>query len=127
MPPTVTCQTADAALQAFLEIGGDVVVKPLFGSEGRGMLRVSDPDMAWRTFRTLERTQSMIYLQQFVRHPGWDLRLFVLGGRVLGAMRRHKVPGLDEDIGRRDAALRRLAVLLGIQLALYLAVTLAVR
>src|SRR4051812_8078111 len=70
VPPTVACQTADDALKAFLEIGGDVVVKPLFGSEGRGMLRVSDPDMAWRTFRTLERTQSVIYLQQFVRHPG---------------------------------------------------------
>ncbi len=31
-----------------------MVVKPLFGSEGRGMVRVSDPEMAWRTFRTLE-------------------------------------------------------------------------
>ena len=35
--------------------GGDVVVKPLFGSEGRGLVRVSDPEMARRTFRTLER------------------------------------------------------------------------
>ena len=31
----------------------------------------------------------MLYLQQFVRHPGWDLRVFVLGGRVLAAMRRY--------------------------------------
>src|SRR6185437_12335377 len=52
-------------------------------------VRVSDPEMAWRTFRTLERTQSVLYLQQFIRHPGWDLRVFVLGGRVLTAMRRH--------------------------------------
>jgi ribosomal protein S6--L-glutamate ligase len=44
--------------------------------------------MAWRTFRTLERTQSVLYLQQFIRHPGWDLRVFVLGGRVLASMRR---------------------------------------
>ena len=51
---------------------------------------------------------------------------FGLSALMLGAMRRHKVPGLDEDIGRRDAALRRLAVLLAVQLALYLAVTLAV-
>src|SRR5205823_4829924 len=103
---TVACQTADAALQAFLEIGGDVVVKPLFGSEGRGMVRVSDPDMAWRTFRTLERTQCVIYLQEFVRHPGWDLRLFVLGGRVLGAMRRHADNGWRTNVaqgGRAEA------------------------
>ena len=88
VPPTVACQHADAALEAFVALGGDVVVKPLFGSEGRGMVRVSDPEMAWRTFRTLERTQSVLYVQQFIRHPGWDLRLFVLGGKVLALMRR---------------------------------------
>lgn len=88
VPPTVVCQHADAALDAFAALGGDVVVKPLFGSEGRGMVRVSDPEMAWRTFRTLERTQSILYLQQFIPHPGWDVRVFVLGGRVLTAMRR---------------------------------------
>jgi ribosomal protein S6--L-glutamate ligase len=89
VPPTAACQHAEAALGAFHALGGDVVVKPLFGSEGRGMVRVSDPELAWRTFRTLERTQSVLYLQQFVPHPGWDLRVLVLGGRVLAAMRRH--------------------------------------
>jgi ribosomal protein S6--L-glutamate ligase len=89
VPPTVACQHADAALEAFETLGGDVVVKPLFGSEGRGMVRISDPEMAWRTFRTLERTQSVLYLQRFICHPGWDLRVFVLGGRVLTAMRRY--------------------------------------
>jgi len=52
------------------------------------MVRVSDPETAWRVFRTLERTQAILYLQQFVRHPGWDLRAFVVGGRVLASMRR---------------------------------------
>lgn len=89
VPPTVVCQHADAALEAFAALGGDVVVKPLFGSEGRGMVRICDPEMAWRTFRTLERTQSILYVQQFIHHPGWDLRAFVLGGRVLTAMRRY--------------------------------------
>ncbi|MBY0521952.1 MAG: RimK family alpha-L-glutamate ligase [Gemmataceae bacterium] len=88
VPPTIVCQHADAALEAYETLGGDVVVKPLFGSEGRGMVRVSDPDMAWRTFRTLERTQCVLYLQKYIAHPGWDLRVFVLGGRVLTAMRR---------------------------------------
>ncbi len=88
VPATVVCQHADAALEAFHALGGDVVVKPLFGSEGRGMVRVSDPELAWRTFRTLERTASVLYLQQMIRHPGWDLRLFVLGREVLAAMRR---------------------------------------
>jgi RimK family alpha-L-glutamate ligase len=89
VPETVVCQHAEAGLEAFTALGGDVVVKPLFGSEGRGMVRVSDPELAWRTFRTLERTGAVLYLQRFIRHPGWDLRVFVLGGRVLTAMRRH--------------------------------------
>jgi RimK family alpha-L-glutamate ligase len=89
VPPTIVCQHADAALEAFAALGGDVIIKPLFGSEGRGMMRINDPDLAWRTFRTLERLQSVLYLQQFIPHPGWDLRIFVLDGRCLAAMRRH--------------------------------------
>lgn len=88
VPPTVVCQNADTALEAFETLGGDVVVKPLFGSEGRGMVRVSDPELAWRTFRTIERTQAVLYLQKFIPHPGWDLRIFVSQGRVLTAMKR---------------------------------------
>jgi ribosomal protein S6--L-glutamate ligase len=76
-------------MAAFAELGGDVVLKPLFGAEGRGMCRVADAETAWRTFRVLEQTAQVIYLQQFVRHPGWDVRAFVLGGRVIGAMRRN--------------------------------------
>jgi RimK family alpha-L-glutamate ligase len=124
VPPTVVCQNADAALEAFAELGGDVVVKPLFGSEGRGMVRVSDPEMAWRTFRTLERTGCVLYLQRLVRHPGWDLRVFVLGGRVLTAMRRYAKEGWRTNVAQggrgecvavrddeADLALRAAAVL----------------
>jgi ribosomal protein S6--L-glutamate ligase len=88
VPPTIVCQHGDAAFEAFERLGGDVVVKPIFGSEGRGMVRISDPEMAWRTLRAIERTQSVLYLQQFIRHPGWDARAFVSRGRVIAAMRR---------------------------------------
>ena len=100
VPPTVVCQDADTAQEAFAALGGDVVVKPLFGSEGRGMVRVSDPELAWRTFRAIERAQAVIYLQQFIQHPGWDLRVFVLGGRVLAAMRRHANGGWRTNVAQ---------------------------
>jgi ribosomal protein S6--L-glutamate ligase len=104
VPPTIVCQRADAALEAFAALGGDVVVKPLFGSEGRGMVRVSDPDLAWRTFRALERVQSVLYLQRFVAHPGWDLRVFVLDGRVLAAMRRRACGGWRTNVAQGGRA-----------------------
>lgn len=88
-PPTHAAQRADDALQAFARLGGDVVLKPVFGSEGRGLQRISDPDLAWRTFRVLQNSGQLIYQQQFVPHPGYDYRLLVVGGRVHAAMRRH--------------------------------------
>jgi ribosomal protein S6--L-glutamate ligase len=104
VPPTVACQDAEAALTAFAALGGDVVVKPLFGSEGRGMVRVADPETAWRTFHTLERLQAVLYLQQFVPHPGWDLRALVLGGRVLAAMRRTADGGWRTNVAQGGRA-----------------------
>lgn len=86
-PRTWVGQTAEDACSAWTELGGDVVVKPLFGGEGRGILRVSDPDLAFRTFTTLERLGAVIYLQEFIDHPGYDLRLFVLGAEVWGMKR----------------------------------------
>ena len=88
VPETVCCQRADDALAAFDRLGRDVVVKPLFGAEGRGLVRVTDPELAWRTFRAIEQVGGVLYLQRFVRHPGWDVRAFVLGGRVLAGMKR---------------------------------------
>ncbi len=87
VPPTVVCQTASEALAAFAELGRDVVVKPLFGGEGRGLTRVSDEAVARRVFMALEQIGAVLYLQQFVPHDGVDWRLLVVGDDVLG-MRR---------------------------------------
>jgi ribosomal protein S6--L-glutamate ligase len=87
-PPTHVAQRAEDAFEAFARLGGDVVVKPVFGAEGRGMQRVSDRELAWRTFRVLEQTGQLIYQQTFIPHPGYDLRVFVMGGKVRAAMRR---------------------------------------
>jgi ribosomal protein S6--L-glutamate ligase len=87
VPPTVVCQTVDEGLAAFERLGGDVVVKPLFGGEGRGMTRVTDAAIARRVFASLEQMGSVLYLQQFVLHDGVDWRLLVIGDEVLG-MRR---------------------------------------
>ena len=106
VPDTRVCESAEAALTAFEQLGGDVVVKPVFGAEGRGIVRVSDPDIALRVFRTLERIQAVLYLQRFVAHPGYDLRVLVLAGEVLGGMRRYAAVGFKTNVacqGRGEA------------------------
>lgn len=89
IPRTIACQTADAAMAAFVELGGDVVLKPLFGAEGRGITRLNDEALALRAFSMLEQLGAVLYLQEFVAHEGADLRLLVIGQRVLGMRRRN--------------------------------------
>jgi ribosomal protein S6--L-glutamate ligase/tetrahydromethanopterin:alpha-L-glutamate ligase len=64
------------------------VVKPIFGSEGRGIVRVSDPDTAYRVFRALELSRYVYYLQEYVPHGREDIRVFVVGQEVISAMVR---------------------------------------
>jgi ribosomal protein S6--L-glutamate ligase len=104
VPRTVTCQDSETAMQAFEALGGDVIVKPLFGAEGRGICRVSDPDLAFRTFRTLERVDSVLYLQEFIRHPGHDVRVLVLGGEIVGSIRRYADDDYRTNVARSGRA-----------------------
>jgi RimK family alpha-L-glutamate ligase len=102
VPETVVCDSPDAAMAAFRALG-DVIVKPLFGSMGLGMVRVSDPEMAFRVFRTLETLRAVYYLQRAIEHAGCDVRAFVVGHRVLGAMER-RAPGWKTNLARGGQA-----------------------
>jgi RimK family alpha-L-glutamate ligase len=86
-PRTVVTERFDEAMQAFQELR-DAVVKPLFGSEGRGMVRVCDEDAAYRVFKALELGRYVFYLQEFIPHTHSDIRAFVIGGKVVAAMIR---------------------------------------
>ena len=87
-PRTIACERPEDALEAFEELGGDVIVKPLFGSMGAGMTRVDDADVAYRVFHALELERAVYYLQETLPHDGRDLRALVVGGRVLAAIER---------------------------------------
>jgi RimK family alpha-L-glutamate ligase len=88
-PRTYCCQTADDAMAAFAALGGDVVVKPIFGSEGRGIARLNDEALALRAFKMLVQLGAVLYVQEFIAHEGFDLRLLVVGDKVLAARRRN--------------------------------------
>ncbi len=88
VPRTVVTESARGAMAAFDELGGDVVVKPLFGSRGIGITRVSDPEVAARIFRTLDFAHHVLYIQEFIPHGTRDIRAFVVGDRVVAAMHR---------------------------------------
>jgi RimK family alpha-L-glutamate ligase len=87
-PKTVVTEKFDEAMEAFSNMGGDVVVKPLFGSLGFGMTRINDEDIAYRVFRTLEMIGGVYYIQKYIPHRNEDIRAFVIGGRVVASMLR---------------------------------------
>ena len=89
---TVVSERAADAMAAVREFG-DAVIKPIFGSMGHGLVRVSDPDVAFRVVKTLETTRAVFYVQRAVDHGGRDYRLFVVGGRVLAAIERRAAEG----------------------------------
>lgn len=51
-------------------------------------MRVADKDLAWRVFSTLQQTQSVMYLQQFMPHLGFDIRVLLIGEEAFAIRRR---------------------------------------
>ena len=92
VPETVVCERVEDAMAAVREMR-DVIIKPIFGSLGHGMVRVSDPETALRVVRALDQIKSVFYVQRAIEHVGYDLRIFVVGGRVIGAIERRAPAG----------------------------------
>jgi RimK family alpha-L-glutamate ligase len=88
VPRTVATESVTEALKAFAELGGDVVMKPLFGSRGVGATRLVDSEIAATVFKAIAFHHGVIYIQEFVPHGYSDIRAFVIDNHVIAAMRR---------------------------------------
>ena len=91
-PRNVVAFTPESALQALEELGYPAVVKPVVGSWGRLLAKVNDRDAAEAIFEhkaTLGSTQHQVfYVQEYIEKPGRDIRVVVIGDRVLTAIYR---------------------------------------
>ena len=90
-PRTIVCQTVDDAMLGFAALGGDVVLKPLFGAEGRGITRLNDEAMARRAFSLLVPLGAVLYLQEYISHDGYDLRVLLVGRKAWAIRRRNEL------------------------------------
>jgi RimK family alpha-L-glutamate ligase len=87
------------------------VCKPLFGSQGNGLIRMAGPE----DLPEASAVNGVWYLQRFLETAetgATDWRVFVIGGRVVAAMRR-STPGWLTNVaqgGRCQAALPDRAV-----------------
>ncbi len=89
-PPTWAAESLDAARRMVRReaASGPLVLKPLFGSQGRGLKLIRTED----DLPPPDRVAGVYYLQRFVaveRDGFRDFRLLVSRGRVIAAMARH--------------------------------------
>lgn len=87
-PPTWACESREQASEIVRRNGGAFVLKPLFGSQGRGLRLVRSADELPQP----SDVAGVYYLQRFVSRLGegfHDFRVLVSGGRVVAAMMRH--------------------------------------
>jgi [lysine-biosynthesis-protein LysW]--L-2-aminoadipate ligase len=85
--------TPEAALAAIEELGYPAVIKPIVGSWGRLLARVNDRDAAEAVLEHKDvlgsYQHSIVYIQEYIAKPGRDIRAFVIGDEIVGAIYRH--------------------------------------
>jgi RimK family alpha-L-glutamate ligase len=94
-PPTWAMESAAHAQRLVTREGAarrSLVLKPLFGSQGKGLQRLGWVDGAHVALPELAAGYgALAYLQRFIAPlapPGHDWRVLVVGGRAVAAMRR---------------------------------------
>ena len=90
MPATTFVRDRADILPAIERVGGaPVVIKLHEGTQGIGVMLAPDLIVAQAMIETLQATRQNVLIQEFVKESsGTDVRAFVVGDEVVGAMRR---------------------------------------
>jgi tetrahydromethanopterin:alpha-L-glutamate ligase len=93
VPPSVMVQQVDQ-FQYFLNCFGCVVVKPLYAFQGHGVIKLTKKDKgALDSVAQLLKEYGALCVQKYIENPGRDIRAFVVGGEVIGAIYREAKEG----------------------------------
>ena len=85
----------ETCIKYFHDFHKDILIKPLFGSKGREIIRIRDETTLGAVIQMLERQQKIVFIEEFIRTDKYakkglyeDIRLFVAGDEVVGSMIR---------------------------------------
>jgi tetrahydromethanopterin:alpha-L-glutamate ligase len=98
IPRTVITSELEVAMKTIKKFGF-VVTKPIFGSQGKGIMKLenSQPESELASkLAELLKERGVLYLQEFVLNPGRDIRVFVVGEEALGAI--YRIPRSDSFV-----------------------------
>ncbi|MDX9798596.1 MAG: lysine biosynthesis protein LysX [Bacteroidales bacterium] len=92
-PITYIAFTPEEAIQAIEKIGYPAVLKPATGSWGRLLSKVNDKETAESILEHKvvlgSYHHSVFYIQEYINKPERDIRAFVIGDEVIGAIYRN--------------------------------------
>ncbi|MFG0327581.1 MAG: RimK family alpha-L-glutamate ligase [Phycisphaerales bacterium JB037] len=90
MPATAFARDRSDVLPAIRRVGGaPVIIKLLEGTQGVGVILADTEKVAEAIVETLQSARQNVLIQRFVSESkGTDVRAFVVGDRVVAAMRR---------------------------------------
>jgi tetrahydromethanopterin:alpha-L-glutamate ligase len=96
VPRTFIGENLEAAIK-FVEEVDDVIIKPLIGARGMGAIRAEHRELTYRAMKFIHQLGQVLYVQELVKKPNRDIRAFVIGGQVIGAMHRYIPEGIEGE------------------------------
>jgi len=101
-PKTYFSFSSETALEILDKEGYPLVIKPVIGSWGRGVMLLKDRDTADAIIEVRELSDvpldRIYYLQEAVKRPPRDIRAIVVGDQVIAAMYRTSTRGFKTNI-----------------------------
>ena len=101
-PKTYFSFSSESAANNIESVGYPLVIKPVIGSWGRGVMPIKDKDTMDAVFEIREITDSphdrIYYLQELVERPPRDIRVITIGNRPVAAMYRKSTGGFKTNI-----------------------------
>ena len=91
-PKTYFSFSSESASENIEKVGYPLVIKPIIGSWGRGVMQLKDKDTADALFEIRDITDSphdrIFYLQELIKRPPRDIRVITIGDEPIAAMYR---------------------------------------
>jgi len=101
-PKTYFSFSSEAARKNLEKVGYPLVLKPVIGSWGRGVMPLKDKDAMDAVFEIRELTDGphdrIFYLQELVKRPPRDIRVITVGDQAIAAMYRKSTGGFKTNI-----------------------------
>jgi len=101
-PKTYFSFSSEGAAENLEKVGYPLVIKPVIGSWGRGVMPIKDKDTMEAVFEIRAITDSphdrIYYLQELIKRPPRDIRVITIGDESIAAMYRKSSGGFKTNI-----------------------------